>query len=58
MMKRAPTRSRGLDPGSFAAGFVRAYRFVVTFSRERVADSTFAGGSLSVAFGWTAAATG
>lgn len=58
MMKRAPTRSRGLDPGSFTAGFVRAYRFAVTFSREQVAGSTFAGSSHSVAFDWTASVTG
>jgi len=58
MMKPAPTRNRGLDPGSLAAGFVRAYRFAVTFSRERVAGSTFAGSGLSVAFEWTASATG
>jgi hypothetical protein len=57
-MKRAPTRSRGLDSGSFAAGLVSAYRFAVTFSREQVAGSTFAGSSLSVAFDWTASATG
>jgi hypothetical protein len=58
MMKRAPTRSRGLDPGPFTAGFVRACRFAVTLSREQVAGSTFAGSSLSVGFDRTASATG
>ena len=58
MMKPAPTRNRGLDPGSFAAGFVRAYRFAVTLSREQAVGSTFVGSGLSVAFDWTASATG
>jgi hypothetical protein len=49
---------RGLDLGSFAAGAVRTYRFTVIFPREQAAGSAFAGSSLSVAFDWTAAATG
>ena len=49
---------RGLDLGSFAAGAVRAYRFTVTFPREQAAASTFADSNLSVAFDWTAVATG
>jgi len=48
----------GLDLGSFAAGAVRVYRFTVTFPREQASGSTFAGSSLTVAFDWTAAATG
>ena len=48
----------GLDLGTLAAGAVRAYRFTVSLSREQATGSTFAGSSLSVAFDWTAAATG
>jgi hypothetical protein len=48
----------GLDLGSFAAGAVRAFRFSVTFPREQAAGTSVAGSSLSVAFDWTAAATG
>jgi hypothetical protein len=63
MMKRASTRSRATEPrgiglGSSAAPAVRAYRFTVILPREQAAGSNLAGSSLSVAFGWTAAATG